>query len=322
MWWQLRRLRRAAEVDCDAGVLKRGTDARFYGQTLLAVGQRQSSPPVIVAAMSESPSFLEERIALMLRKPSKSWTVSAAACAGLAAILVAIAAQIAPPAIDSTAHSNAPPGGVTPQRALVQVPAAVLDRYAGFYQYGEAAEYVTVTREGGHLVVVFPGATASPMYPESPTMFFAMDSDAQLSFRTDAGGETSAAELHQNGARTAMPRIDAAAADRLRQVLQARVGSQTPHPASEAMLRRMIAGISAGRPNLQEMNPQLGAAIGKDAPKLQVRLAQLGAVQSIQLLGVSDDGMDVYEVHHEHGASQWGIALDATGKLIGATVPL
>ena len=62
LWWQLRRLRYAIEVDCDARVLKGGVDPAHYGETLIAVGERQSAYIGAVAAMSESKSFLEERI--------------------------------------------------------------------------------------------------------------------------------------------------------------------------------------------------------------------------------------------------------------------
>ena len=34
LWWQLRRLRRAIEIDCDARVLEGGIDAASYGETL------------------------------------------------------------------------------------------------------------------------------------------------------------------------------------------------------------------------------------------------------------------------------------------------
>ena len=52
LWWQFRRLRYAIEVDCDASVLRSGGDARQYGETLLAVGQRQATSITTVAAMS------------------------------------------------------------------------------------------------------------------------------------------------------------------------------------------------------------------------------------------------------------------------------
>ena len=38
LWWQLKRLRKAVEIDCDARVLRAGHDATRYGETLLAIG--------------------------------------------------------------------------------------------------------------------------------------------------------------------------------------------------------------------------------------------------------------------------------------------
>jgi len=81
LWWQLRRLRRAIEVDCDARVLNAGHDVNRYGETLLEVGQRHSAFLGSVAAMSESKSFLEQRIRIMLSKPKRWWKISAATLA-------------------------------------------------------------------------------------------------------------------------------------------------------------------------------------------------------------------------------------------------
>jgi bla regulator protein BlaR1 len=327
LWWQLRRLRYAIEVDCDAEVLRSGGDAKQYGETLLAVGQRQSASITTVAAMSESRSFLEERITIMLRKPSKSWLLATAAFGCLSLTLVAVATQVSPPKSSSPTESGAlPNGGETAgrQRVLVHLQSTVLDGYTGYYQYGDNAAFTTVKREGQHLMVEFPARPPIPMYPESSTMFFDadVDVDVQVSFTPDENGQATTAVLHQNGASTPMRRIDAATAEALRTAMEAKVQHQTPNPGSEAMLRRVIDGVVAGKPNLQEMNPQLAAAIHKDLPKLQVRLADLGAVQSIHLVRVSEVGMDVYEVKHERGSSQWSLALDAKGVLVGAFVPL
>jgi bla regulator protein blaR1 len=79
LWSQLRRLRCAIEVDCDARVLKAGHDTASYGETLIVVGQRRSLYIGAVAGMSESKSFLEDRINIMVRKPARWWRVSAAA---------------------------------------------------------------------------------------------------------------------------------------------------------------------------------------------------------------------------------------------------
>ncbi|HEX4098713.1 MAG TPA: M56 family metallopeptidase, partial [Caulobacteraceae bacterium] len=71
LWWQLRRLRFAIEVDCDRRVLNAGHDLARYGETLLMVGEGQSRPIAVVAAMSESRSFLEQRIRKMIGKQKK-----------------------------------------------------------------------------------------------------------------------------------------------------------------------------------------------------------------------------------------------------------
>ncbi|HEY2807581.1 MAG TPA: M56 family metallopeptidase [Steroidobacteraceae bacterium] len=326
LWWLVRRLRRASEVDCDAGIVRSGVDAKQYGETLLAIGQRQSASINTVAAMSQPQSFLEERITIMLRKPSKSWALMAAAFSGLSLTLVAVATQVSPPQSPGAPRvTRAAPeiaSTAAPQRVLVPVPSAVLDGYAGYYEYGEGAEFTTVKRESDHLMVEFPGIAPQAMYPQSLTVFFGEDTDAQVSFIHDQNGSAVAAVLHQNGASTTMRRIDTGTADRLRAATAAKVQKQAPAPGSEAMLRRVIDGIVSGNPNLQEMNPQLAAAIRNDLPKLQARLADLGAVQSIKLLSVDEAGMDVYEVRHERGSAQWSLALDSNGTLIGAMVPL
>ena len=97
LWWQLRRLRFAIEVDCDARVLQSGRDARIYGETLITIGQRQSGYIGAVAGMSEPRAFLERRLGIMIRKPARGWRLSTVAlgCSSLA--LVATAAQIEPP---------------------------------------------------------------------------------------------------------------------------------------------------------------------------------------------------------------------------------
>ena len=97
LWWQLRRLRYAIEIDCDARVLKGGVDPAHYGETLIAVGERQSAYIGAVAAMSESKSFLEERIEHMIRKPVRWRRLGAATLASFAIALTALAAQVSPP---------------------------------------------------------------------------------------------------------------------------------------------------------------------------------------------------------------------------------
>ncbi|SKB56971.1 M56 family metallopeptidase [Luteibacter sp. 22Crub2.1] len=71
LWWQFHRLRCAIEVDCDRRVLHSGVDVGDYCETLIHVGENQSEYIGAVTAMSESRSFLEQRIKIMLSKPKK-----------------------------------------------------------------------------------------------------------------------------------------------------------------------------------------------------------------------------------------------------------
>jgi beta-lactamase regulating signal transducer with metallopeptidase domain len=68
LWWQLRRLRVAVELDCDARVLG-STDARTYGDLLLDVvrpGRR--SRFMVATAFAERATQLERRIRVMTRR--------------------------------------------------------------------------------------------------------------------------------------------------------------------------------------------------------------------------------------------------------------
>ncbi|HKJ93717.1 MAG TPA: M56 family metallopeptidase, partial [Longimicrobiales bacterium] len=65
LWWLLARLRLAIELDCDARVLRRETDARTYGTLLLEVGRRRSGLRYAAVGMAESASMLERRIRMI-----------------------------------------------------------------------------------------------------------------------------------------------------------------------------------------------------------------------------------------------------------------
>jgi TonB family protein len=94
LWWQLRRLRLAMEVDCDARVLRRRVDVRAYGLLLLDVGRLASSSRVPTLALTEPPSFLERRIRVMtnrtLDRRFRRAALPAAVCAGALVLAAAL----------------------------------------------------------------------------------------------------------------------------------------------------------------------------------------------------------------------------------------
>jgi hypothetical protein len=207
----------------------------------------------------------------------------------------------------------------TPERHEVAVDAATLDRYVGFYQPEHEAVF-TVTRDRGQLVTRLTGQRSLPIFAESVTSFFAKAVDAQITFVTDAAGQATSLVLHQNGKDHLMRRIDAAAAQLIENKTAERVKDQTENPGSEPALRRLIDGISSGKPNYAEMSGTLADATRQQLPNLQASHQDLGAVKSIQFLGVSRQGEDVYSVRHDNGASHWRIILDSRGIISSAWV--
>jgi hypothetical protein len=110
LWWQLRRLRFAIEVDCDARVLSRGADSAAYAETLLAVGQHRSQMPLGAIALTEPVSQLERRIRIMMTRPRHSHVLLMGACLALSTSLVGTAAVLtAPEAVSTTAPRKLPP---------------------------------------------------------------------------------------------------------------------------------------------------------------------------------------------------------------------
>jgi len=275
LWWQLRRLRRAIEIDCDARVLRSGCSRAEYGETLLAVGERRSAFVGSVAAMAEPVSFLEQRIRIMTLAPARWRRLTAMALGALSLGIFTVAAQVSPP--------NA--GGTSDNPAEITLSAAVLDRYVGDYQLSPSA-VISVTRSGEQLSAQLTGQPAVEIYPSSPTSFFYKVVKATVDFDVDTQGSVTALMLHQNGANLNAPRIDAATAHQVNADLAARVQTQTPASGSEAALRKLIAGVLSGSPNYDDMSPMLANAARAQQPVMIKWLQPLGAVQSVEFRGV------------------------------------
>ena len=90
LWWQLRRLRLAVEMDCDARVLRRAPDPRRYGSLLVTVGQRKAH---LGLALAESRSMLERRIRMITNRGGGRRTAWAAGLGLAAGLVVAVACE-------------------------------------------------------------------------------------------------------------------------------------------------------------------------------------------------------------------------------------
>ncbi len=89
LWWQVRRLRLAVEMDCDARVLARGGRRPEYGELLLQVGRRRTQFALAALALGEPTSFLERRIRRMATAlPRWRWAGAAVALVVAAGAIV------------------------------------------------------------------------------------------------------------------------------------------------------------------------------------------------------------------------------------------
>lgn len=311
LWWQLRRLRYAIEVDCDVRVLQAGHKLSVYGETLIAVGERQSRYIGSVAGMSESKSFLERRLRLMLRKPAKNKLLVAVLFGCASITLVTLAAQVSPPTMNDVSHEH----------TQVSVAPEVLERYVGAYQASDTT-VLTFRREGDHLVSRRTGQGWLAKYPMSDTKFFAKVVELTDTFVVDDAGRVTALVHLQNGREETYPRIDSSTAEAIEAKLAAKIKSQLANPASEAALRRLIDGTMSGNPNYPEMSSMLQDATREQLPRLREGLNRAGPVESVKFVGVGNQGWDIYQVTHESGASIWRIHLTDSGIIDGALLSM
>lgn len=307
LWWQFRRLRRAIEVDCDARVLLGGHDLGAYCETLIQVGQRQSSRIGVVPAMSDSAPFLELRIRHMLRKPKKWARASAVALVGIALGMAAFAAQVTPP---DTGHRDA--------NGPVVLSGDALAHYAGFYRISPIS-LVTVTRADNGLTVSINGQIAAPkpfhIVPLGDARFAVEGRDATVRFITDADGHPLRLVAYQNGRDVLdAPRIDKIAADRINEALAARIKAQQPFTGSEKALRLLLSDPDGGA----GMSADLARIRTENKAAREKYLAELGPPEAWTFTGVSEFGSDTYLVKHRHGTETVLLVLDKEGSLASA----
>lgn len=133
LWWIVRRLRHAIELDCDRRVLRGGVPSRAYGELLLRVSQGPAPGFAYVTPLLGEPvSYLERRIramkARMPRHPRLLTTVTGAAagfglCGAFAVPRPAMAFATVPDFI--SVWSEPRPGGAPSRAAAVPARNAV-----------------------------------------------------------------------------------------------------------------------------------------------------------------------------------------------------
>ena len=110
IWWQLRRLRFAMEVDCDARVLRGGQSRSAYSAVLLNIATRLVPLRAAAAGLSESGSSLERRIRIMHSPMRTRWRVLAALLGTCSVALIAVAGNVSAPPVPARTSAESENG--------------------------------------------------------------------------------------------------------------------------------------------------------------------------------------------------------------------
>lgn len=316
LWWQLRRLRHAIEVDCDARVLLAGHDMRSYGEALVDVGQRQAGYVGAVAAMAESRSFLEQRIRIMLRVPGRGSCVGALLFSSVALCIAATAAQLAPPnAIEVNQAPIGPFVDASERREVRVSPSRLLD-YEGAYRLDEFRT-MTLTRDGRRLWSQVSGRYKIELYPERSDYFFSRDIDMQVTFERDARGKVKGLVLHRFGLDRSLPLLSADETAAIGTKFAERAKRTGSMPGGKEALWRNIALFPTGELNYDDLTPEY-ATVARSMLPLMVKVMEKnswGKPLTIRFASVAEDGSDIYVVEHENVIVRWAIQFDSSGKI-------
>jgi beta-lactamase regulating signal transducer with metallopeptidase domain len=107
LWWQVRRLRHAVELDCDTRVLQGTHDAAAYGELLVDVGEQVSIRRLGLAAFAESSTFLAARIRNLTAPRPRAWRTLAGVTIAAGALLLAVACEAPTPIVTAESAARA-----------------------------------------------------------------------------------------------------------------------------------------------------------------------------------------------------------------------
>jgi hypothetical protein len=97
--------------------------------------------------------------------------------------------------------------------------------------------------------------------------------------------------------------------------VQARIRQKIPMPDGENIVRRVIADGLRGEPDFDNMSPPLAALVREQHDDIQADMKKVGGLKDVAFKGVSQAGLDIYEVQFESASMEWGFALAASGKI-------
>jgi len=93
--------------------------------------------------------------------------------------------------------------------------------------------------------------------------------------------------------------------------------ASTPNPGTEAMLRRLVAGLASGSPPYDKLAPQFAEVVRRDLPMTHPMFNSMGELKSVNFRGRGGMGDDVYDLKFANGEVIMSAKLDAEGRMTG-----
>ncbi|MBP2158730.1 MULTISPECIES: serine hydrolase [Asticcacaulis] len=204
-------------------------------------------------------------------------------------------------------------------RTLVDVKPERLERLVGVYQFDDGSVYV-VRRYAERLVGHELGQAPVNLFPSSDHEVFARDVDLVVDFKGIDDKVTEmqlgVGETERRGMRLTEARSQKVFAwlDSTERRFQAQAAS----PESEAAVRALLAGITAGKPDYRNMRPALADSISQQLPGLQQWLKWLGELKSLKFVQVDANGRDEYRGEFVQNPLRIFIRLNEDGRVESA----
>lgn len=306
LWFQLHRARRAIEVDCDARVLRQGHRVADYGAALIDIGSHAAQHGHLAhlsPLMAESAGFLEQRVRLMVRRPTR-WQ----RLAGSLALMVSFDIGVA-------AARIAPPQGLPPS-AAVAVAQPLRDALAGYYDLGANRVAVVAATDDG----LSMKTNLEPLWrlrPAAADRYFLPGTPLQVRFDRNAG----TLAVNQFGAEgEPAPRVDSTAVERADAYIAARVASGQALPGGADIVRRNVGATDADQLHADDFTPGFLRQARAQMAQQHARHAAYGKVEDIAFAGVNRWGWDRYTVRYANRTVTWAIWLDGEGRLAAAVM--
>jgi DNA-binding transcriptional MerR regulator len=191
---------------------------------------------------------------------------------------------------------------------------SALDRYVGHYFRNRALGVSTITRKNTRLILEPIGQPALELEQTGDADFALPKFDLLLRFEQMEDGAAKRLVFWQRGTARRLERTDAQTARVIKQTILDRINDRLPMPGSQEALRKML---DAGNPNYEQMSPEFAQVRRAQQPYWQIVGQYLGAIVSIEFLGISNQGWDIYQVQHENDVHRYRIAMGDDGKVYG-----